>query len=67
MKVNVVGILACPGGFEPPTCRLEGGRKYNNINVHSNEQVSCSLFRPANESITYKSVGMLSSPNEVMA
>lgn len=60
MKVNNVGKMACPTGFEPVTCCLEGNGQSNKINGNSNINYVCSLFRPVIESITYKFVGIFS-------
>lgn len=60
MKMVKVGKVACPTGFEPVTCCLEGSKQYNNINDNSNILTICSWYRPVIESITYKSVGILS-------
>lgn len=66
MKVNNVGILACPRGFEPLTCCLEGSVKHRNINANSNILTSCSSYRPANESIGWFFVGIYKSAIQVL-
>lgn len=60
MKVNNVGKMACPTGFEPVTCCLEGNGQFNKINSISNSLPVSSRYRPANESIAYKLVGIFS-------